>query len=384
MIAYSAVILDNTEIPQFTKSSVRNHSNTTENNVDSDKDIPDYIFKFLTPGARRHDSFCPSNFSNEHILPRPVKKRCLQFQYVASPWETFWNAHIHEIADYGGSNVSSGWGKGLGWECGCSILRNSTALIEHWLDIWSDRSTGSSNISWSPKVFSFFEIIDTFFIPSKLLKQIPIEPLVGFLRHPHHFCFRDAIFEKEYMLNTHFNEISPAPARSFLFDLGASTYREGSGGASQSWFVDIYAAKGIFFDRIFAWEAKPMNQSIIYETYPSNVLNNLSYFNIPASSTMDGKHNPLRIILQTCRPDDFVVLKLDIDAGIVENEFIDQIVTNPRLSSRIDELYYEHHAAMSPVHWWYWHGSVGENTLPQSYSNFTKLRELGIRAHSWV
>ena len=52
------------------------------------------------------------------------------------------------------------------------------------------------------------------------------------------------------------------PRRAFFFDVGASIYNTGAGGASQSWFVETYRRGGVEFDRIFAWEARAPKHSI--------------------------------------------------------------------------------------------------------------------------
>jgi hypothetical protein len=304
--------------------------------------------------------------------------RCLRLEYVPSPWESYWKANVGNIADFGRT-----------WECGCSHLRASRAYIDTWLQTWAARNEHPLNanaVPWNKNVMSYHRVIDMCFPGGPIVtSEIPIEPLVGMLRHPHYHCFREAaLSEKEYMLVTSLPEVTPQPRRSFLFDLGASTYTEGLGGASQGWFVETYARQGINFDRILAWEATVINPSKIYESVPDEVLANLTYFNVPADPAVDSKHNPLRFIKMITRPDDFVVVKIDIDNSHVESLFMQQILESERLHHLIDELYHEHHAAMTPLFWCCFFGSVGNATLPDSYNLFTRLRELGIRAHGWV
>lgn len=173
--------------------------------------------------------------------------------------------------------------------------------------------------------------------------------------------------------------------RSFFFDLGASTYSAGMGGASQQWFVDGYTRRGIKFDRILAWEATLMFPSTVFEGMPAEVLDSVSYFNIPAETEPEATNNPLRILAEITNPEDFVVIKIDIDNSEVESSFLSQILSDRQISSRIDELYYEHHVTYSPVQWYFWKWSVDTGaTLIESHKNFTALRQLGIRAHPWV
>ena len=49
---------------------------------------------------------------------------------------------------------------------------------------------------------------------------------------------------------------------NYLFDLGASRYRYGIGGSSLDWLVETFRSKSVEFDRIFAWEAKVLDQNV--------------------------------------------------------------------------------------------------------------------------
>lgn len=265
-------------------------------------------------------------------------------------------------------------------------MLNGEPAIESWLGSFQERESEPSSaheLRWDSHVFSFHRYTDVC-SASRPSWKVPIEPLVGFLRHPRHHCFFEALANKNYMFPTSINEIFPPPRKSFLFDLGASTYLSGFGGASQSWFVETYEKYGVHFDRILAWEAAVMNPNEIFREVPANVLNNLTYFNVPADPVPNAKHNPLRILLEITRPEDFVVLKLDIDNSAVETALIKQVLKSTNLLVHIDEVYFEHHVAMSPVHWSSWGDSVGNATLPESYEMFQQLRANGIRAHSWV
>ena len=83
-------------------------------------------------------------------------------------------------------------------------------------------------------------------------------------------------------------------------------------------------------------------------------------------------------------------MKIDIDYPAIEQALIEQILHSPELCTRIDELYYEDHVLLHP----YMHGEgpwrrfnngpLPTRNLTQSYAQFVRLRELGIRAHSWV
>ena len=83
------------------------------------------------------------------------------------------------------------------------------------------------------------------------------------------------------------------------------------------------------------------------------------------------------------------MLKLDIDPSQeTEEALIAQILADESLAALIDELYYEHHVHLSPMSIKAWanglHGNKTQQTIETSYEIFTRLREMGIRAHSWI
>eukprot|EP00854_Cymbomonas_tetramitiformis_P025489 gene25489-31135_t len=135
--------------------------------------------------------------------------------------------------------------------------------------------------------------------------QIPIEPLVGLLRHPHAICKDDmAAQSKNCMfswsrfewhqlkdLRESNRDISSKILKTssrrcetrenrYLFDMGCSTYSTGAGGSSLDWFVETYRRHGIEFDRIFAWEKTLQNADKLFAGFPLDVLSKLSYFNV--------------------------------------------------------------------------------------------------------
>ena len=239
--------------------------------------------------------------------------------------------------------------------------------------------------------------------------DVPIEPLVSFLRHPHHFCVkrRSLKTDKSYLLPPWRSEVLPRPAsdRAFLFDVGASTWTKGLGGTSQGWFFEQSAHRGLPLRRMVAWEAKPRSEAEVRLSLPRFLLNGtriyrqppplegscnhdnetLSYHNYPVSAARGDASNPLEWVRVLTRPEDYVVLKLDIDTPAIELVLIDQVLVDSEVRTRVDELYWEHEVHTSPMihQGWGAHGWPNE-TLAQSYELFTRLRELGIRAHSWV
>jgi hypothetical protein len=297
-------------------------------------------------------------------------------------------------------------------------MRDDRRHIDRWMAAWNawqlpasewDKSEpGVRWLSWDNKTsetLSFFEITDDCNQDSRTrLQYVPIEPLMGFLRHPISHCFHQKDYlNKNYMLTDHARYVIPPLAttpteavkvglvagtpdvyKRFMFDLGASYYRSGAGGASQSWFVDTYLKFGIDFDRIIAWEANALNTSLVFAGYPAEIVSKLTYFNVPCTTGPLDSMNPIRMLKQLTRPEDYVVFKIDIDHPVVEMELMDQIIDDPAVHPLIDELYFEHHVSSSPMEHKGWGTRPKLMDLTASYQLFLRLRKLGIRAHSWV
>ena len=209
---------------------------------------------------------------------------------------------------------------------------------------------------WNPQVMSYFEITDS--MTGEVLAKTPIEPLVSFLRHPKYLCLDNTLkyrVDKDYMFPLMLSEIypiverTPRYAQKFLFDLGASLYSTGKGGASQEWFIQTYEARGILFDRILAWEVEIQTPTNIFDAMPLKIFARTSYYNIPASKDMNAKTNAFTVMKEICHVDDFIVMKIDIDNPDVEAEMIYTILNDRSVSILIDELYYEHHVSHSPM-----------------------------------
>ena len=75
--------------------------------------------------------------------------------------------------------------------------------------------------------------------------------------------------------------------------------------------------------------------------------------------------------------------RLDIDYAPLEEELVRQLMANASVLALVDEFYFEHHVRGSAMEYQGW-GHNSPSTLSDSYNLFTKLRDLGVRAHSWV
>jgi len=229
------------------------------------------------------------------------------------------------------------------------------------------------------RIWSWFQVEN---ISTGQITYEYIEPLVSHLRHPLARCFfvdLDDLFlvDRSYILPEF-----DGSRRSLLFDAGASSWNDGSGGPSLSYFTTVWKRYGVQWDHIFAWEGSTPN-STFYKTVPAEWVSKTSYYQQWISTSPEAEPFLPAIIASKTLPDDYVVLKLDIDSKQVESAIADYIMKWDKLGL-IDEFLWEHHVdnyLMAP----YW-GDTQDMTksIADSYTYFLMLRQRGVRAHSWV
>ena len=227
-----------------------------------------------------------------------------------------------------------------------------------------------------------------------------IEPLVGLMRHP---AFRgtfrsfgwDLAYSKAYMLADKWSlhratcaeqsscHGSRTPS-SFYFDLGASTWTDGAGGASQPWFYGLSWCMCKPFESLYLWEAEFVHPSKVFSQLPSHIAPLYHWYNIPLATDIGSWHNPVNHILLHTTPADTVFVKVDYDQLQMEEETIQQILTNGEVSNRIDELFFEHHVQMDVMGDIWNIKNKSKRYLSDSIELFQSLRRVGVRAHSWV
>lgn len=79
----------------------------------------------------------------------------------------------------------------------------------------------------------------------------------------------------------------------------------------------------------------------------------------------------------------------DIDSWAIEGSLMKALFEDPAALALIDEFYFEDHVKFSEMLGW-WDNQYNpkqydpSKSLADSYQQFLRLRQLGIRAHSWV
>jgi hypothetical protein len=207
-----------------------------------------------------------------------------------------------------------------------------------------------------------------------------IEPLVSHLRHPLARC---GPYSEIFLVDRSFVlPGKPGTKRTYLFDSGASSWYAGAGGPSLSYFAEVWRRFGFSWDAIEAWEGSTSIDKFS-ATVPSSWKNKTTYHNQYISTSPSVSPFVPSIIRNQVKMKDYAVFKLDIDSKAVETAIVDYMLGWKDLNY-IDEFLWEHHVSnyLMARNW----GDSQDMTksIADSYQYFLKLRQKGVRAHSWV
>lgn len=202
-----------------------------------------------------------------------------------------------------------------------------------------------------------------------------IEPLAFMLRHPRATCGTD-IMDKSWLVLASSDMARTKTGKRKLFDAGA-----GPGYASSlKWFVDEYQKRGVSIDEIFSWEITDTQ----WNDVPQDMKAKVHHFaGVPVDNRPDSENNPVARLAKECNEEDFCVLKLDIDTPPLENSLLQQLLDGSAERSKVDEFFFEEHVH-GRMQAFGWGKTNVEGNWSDTYEALRRLRESGIRAHSWV
>jgi len=264
----------------------------------------------------------------------------------------------------------------------CEVQRAFMDENEQWLQRASGARLSAHSIvtEWVPDpIFSSF--IYTWRCRSGVTKTVSlIEPLAGALRHPYGWCDATMELRYDFLVPAVADAKAAYTGKNFLFDLGARTFDIGVGLSptnsslsAQRYLTETYENGGLTFDRMLLWEAAPSTASMIWKAVPEKLYPVYQYMNVAASDGND-MTNPFNILQKLCEPNDFVVVKLDIDNPTLESQFLHRLKNDDNLIPLIDELFYE----WNPI------SEVAWSTMPSAYESLLYFRSRGVRAHGWI
>lgn len=312
----------------------------------------------------------------------------LRMEYIPSKVELVWKSNIREWQNDYCATVKTM--ESTLFNLTAAVRATNTMLDSHTstLEVPDASQVDTLHNITCPSAFISKFVVDINCAGQRYKFTEAIEPIVAALRHPLSPCQTpdSYLLSRDYiiLMSAHRFHLHHRVSRKLYFDLGASSYADGAGGASQKYFIEAYKKRGITFDRILLWEANTgISMPKLLSEVPAHLLKSYQYFNIPASSDPNSPSNPLNILQEIAKPCDFVIFKLDIDTPLVEYQFIQQILSSPSISHLIDEFFFEDHVQFPPMEK-YWGPTVHKNrTLYDAYDLLHTLRAAGIRAHGW-
>ena len=213
-----------------------------------------------------------------------------------------------------------------------------------------------------------------------------VEPLLPPMRHPR-YCEKGGpyLLNIEYLVHDFgfMCRQMKSGTRTAFFDLGASLqFHVGNSNPALN-LVALFRRFGIQFDHYYAFEYTVIPPKKVYEKIPEELLPAYHWYNVPVESSPASKQNPWTSLLSKFKPEDLVIIKLDIDTSSIEIPLFQELAQD-KYARLVDHVYFEHHVTMLPLlKLWKDHGTVN-GTLQESLDMFTSLRERGIGAHSWV
>ena len=241
-----------------------------------------------------------------------------------------------------------------------------------------------------------------------------LEPLTGVARHPRanvgcqpKKTFGVDIFNTAYLVVQNrcgsgsgggTNELAHRHGRNLFYDLGAGPYdsklplgADGGYGPSIPVFSRLYENNCIVFDEIWAWEYTQIPPPTYWEKIPPAIRGKLHFMNIPVEPEPHS-NSFLELLKSTAKPEDFVVVKVDVDNSAVEESVVESIARDPQLARLVDEMFFEYHFYGEAGFDFGW-GSRNMADRPSTMTNATvetalnlmrRLRNRGIRAHFWI
>jgi len=243
-------------------------------------------------------------------------------------------------------------------------------------------------------------LMDEYFSKSQLLSYLPkhgyMEPLLPPLRHPD-MClpgnnFGDYMGSMGFMIEDFGHicrNVLKKTTRTVFLDLGA-TYNFNSDEIDKNSpairTIEKYRRNGIHFDHIYAYEIMKWDTDVVYKTIPMHMHGPLHWVNTGIAGEENHQHNPWTMLAINFRPEDFVVVKLDIDTVDVEMPIFHQLLVTPQIQELVDVFYFEHHVEMDEMQkLWGAHGTgFTKGSIIESLELFQKLRRQGVAAHYWI
>jgi len=316
-------------------------------------------------------------------------------EYIPSEWENEWWIRSEE------------W---KGRECDILASSPHVSFVKDWLDA-SQPSTLIQPPGYQSDLSKVNDIFSTlrYRLPSGAIFDIKMEPLAGILRDPRLPCAvdlgvitwtphndniqsKDFIFLDPTLLRLSSNSLGLKQRRVMLFDLGASTYNDADM-PGLSWLYPKYSSLDLKFTDLYAWEVRQKEGITYFEGMPIDLSAATHFYNfgVDVDAGPDSPANPLAVLKQVSRKEDYVILKIDIEVVNIEEAVVEALLRDPVALELVDDLYWEHHVNIKSMKKWWDLRPEKEKSFADDEGQGVKrtmkylrsLRSYGIRAHAW-
>ncbi|CAB9511728.1 expressed unknown protein [Seminavis robusta] len=213
-----------------------------------------------------------------------------------------------------------------------------------------------------------------------------VEPLLPPMRHPQ-FCYQSKhLMNTDYLLHDFHamcKKLKPH-SRTVFVDMGASLSFHGGRKIPVLDLIQNYRKFGFHFDHVYGYEYRKHDPEQVFNDVPEYLDASYHWINVGVTSDTHSRRNPFKLLVENYKPDDFIIVKLDVDTPELERELAQQLLDNPQLSKLIDQFYFEHHVNQAELkpHWGRQRGM--NESVADSLKLFHDMRQKGIPSHFWV
>jgi hypothetical protein len=209
-----------------------------------------------------------------------------------------------------------------------------------------------------------------------------VEPLLPPMRHANICLDRDKwIMNMEYMVHDFYHlcrQLTPT-SRTVFLDMGASLDFHGDLNSPAMYATKIFRKFGFVMDHIYAFEITPKSPEEVFGNITMDWMPAYHWINVPVTPELNHARNPLSSIIATFRPDDLIIVKLDVDTPSVEMPLAYQLLNDH--AHLVDVMFFEHHVHLAELE--YAWTTTMNGTIADSLRLFRSLREKGVAAHFW-
>jgi hypothetical protein len=209
-----------------------------------------------------------------------------------------------------------------------------------------------------------------------------VEPLLPPMRHANICLDRDQwLMNMEYMVHDFHHlcrQLTPT-SRTVFLDMGASLDFHGDLNSPAMYATKIFRKFGFVMDHIYAFEITPKEPNEVFGNITIDWMPAYHWINVPVTPELNHARNPLSSIIATFRPDDLIIVKLDVDTPSVEMPLAYQLLNDH--AHLVDVMFFEHHVHLAELA--YAWTTTMNGTIADSLRLFRSLREKGVAAHFW-